>query len=108
MTLANRLSFYHVAVAVVLGGFAQAAIGAGVIYDENFGGLATDNLNGSTPDVDNSGNNSLWSAFSGYKQDGTIPANVAQGAFLPFTPVAGNTYTLSVSFSNVAGTSANW
>lgn len=109
MTLVNRLGVYCVAVATILATFGPAtANAAGVIYDENFLGSATDNLNGSTVDVDNSGNNSLWLASSGFKQDGTIPTNVALGGFLPFTPVAGNTYTLSVSFSNVAGTSVNW
>ncbi len=107
--ISYRLSFCSVALAIVLSSFGStAAIGAGVIYDENFLGAATDNLNGSTPDTDNSGNSSLWLASSGFKQDGTIPNNVALGAFLPFTPVAGNTYTLSVSFANVAGTSVNW
>ena len=113
MILANRQNLGSLAIAITLVFvFASAGYSAGVLYDENFGGLATDNLNGSTPDVDNSGNfNTTWLAYSGYKQNGLIPSNnIAQGAWLPFVPLAGNTYTLSVSFTGVGpdGTSTNW
>jgi hypothetical protein len=49
----------------------------------------------------------LWAAHSGYGADGSISsAAAARGAFLPFTPAVGNTYTLSASFTNVTPASA--
>src|SRR5215471_716136 len=98
MILGNRQNLLSaLAVATLALVCTTKAHAVGVLYDENFTGLATDNLNGSTPDVDNSGNNATWLANSGFKQNGAIPtASVAQGAWLPFVPQAGNTYTLSV------------
>ena len=87
---------------------------AGLIYEENFGGLATAALNGKQPDTDNTvGGADAWLAYPNYKQDGTTPSdNVSQGAWLPFQPDPYNLYTLSASFRGVGqtgtGTSVSW
>jgi hypothetical protein len=112
MTSSNRLGFFFTLAALAVGywGFAQKAT-AIVIYQENFTGLATAALNGKIPDTDNNGGSNTWTADTGYKQDGTTPtASVNQGAFLPFTPLTGNIYTLTASFTGVGpdGTSVAW
>jgi hypothetical protein len=113
MKLSSRLGFYCTITAAAVCYFSSAAtFAAGVIYQENFGGLATNNLNGSTVDIDQSGGfNTTWTAYSGYKQNGLMPsASVATGAFLPFVPTAGNQYTLTATFTGIGpvGTSAAW
>ncbi len=113
MISSYRLGFLGLATATLTACLAgSSTFAAGVLYQENFGGLATNNLNGSTVDTDNSGGfNTTWTAYSGYKQNGLMPsASVAQGAFLPFVPIAGNVYTLTATFTGVgpAGTSAAW
>jgi len=90
---------------------ANTAAYGGIIYQDNFDGSSSTNLNGLPPDIDNNGGTNNWQAYSGYKANGTMPAtSVNQGAWLPFAPVAGNVYTLSVSMTNVGpdGTSASW
>src|SRR5204862_7515954 len=98
MISSNRLSFFCMLVALASGvfGFADHATALNTIYEENFLGSVANNLNGSTVDVDNSGGfNTTWLAYSGYKQNCLLPsASVAEGAWLPFIPSAGNTYTL--------------
>lgn len=88
---------------------------ATIIYHDNFDGSSgLTFLNGSAPDVDNNGGSNTWLAFgnatnvNGYKEDGTLASgSVSQGAWLPFTPVSGNIYTLSVSLTGVGPQSAN-
>lgn len=97
-----------IAIAIVAGG--PAASGA-IIYQDNFDGSASTNLNGLAPDVDNNGGTNTWEAYSGFKANGTLPsASVNQGAWLPFVPQAGNVYQLSVSLANIGpdGSSAAW
>jgi hypothetical protein len=113
MICSNRLGFYTVCVTLVVGfcGFTERANALGVLYQENFTGSASNNLNGKHPDIDNNGGTNTWAAYSGYKQNGLIPtASVNLDASLPFIPLAGNTYTLSASLTGVAGTagSASW
>ncbi len=83
-----------------------------VIYQENFTGSASTPLNGSLVDTDNNGGTNTWVANSGYKLNGATPTGtgVNSGAYLPFTPVAGNVYTLSASFTGIGpdGTSVSW
>src|SRR5262245_15763733 len=104
MTSLNRLGFFcaSAALAVGVGGFAQRAA-ALVIYQENFTGSASTALNGTPVDVDNNGGSNTWVANSGYKLNGATPTGtgVNSGAFLPFTPVAGNVYTLTASFTGI-------
>jgi hypothetical protein len=94
-------------VVAILVTFMVPAVRAGTIYHDDFSGLQAANLNGTTPDV---GTNA-WKANTGYKANGLMPSlNVNSGAFLPFAPVAGNLYTLSVSFTGVGedGDSIAW
>jgi hypothetical protein len=115
MISTNRLGFFCL-LAVLTTAFwsvADRIIAASVIYDEDFLGSVNDNLNGSTVDVDHSGasTTTTWKAYSGFKQNGLLPsAGVNLGAWLPFAPQAGNTYTLSASLTGVGpdGTSAAW
>jgi hypothetical protein len=105
MISSNRLGFFCMLVALASGvfGFVDNAAALNTIYEENFLGSSANNLNGSTVDVDNSGGfNTTWLAYSGYKQNGLLPtASVSQGAWLPFIPSGGNTYTLTASLTGV-------
>jgi hypothetical protein len=95
--------------AAALGVLATAAsVRAAVLYDENFAGPAATVLNGQIPDVDQNGGFNQWRAHTGFLADGsmTVPANGA-GAWLPFVPTPGFTYTLSASFVGVTG-NTNW
>jgi hypothetical protein len=111
MISTNRLGFFCVLAALAVGflGFAQNAT-ADVIYQEIFGNNGANNLNGFAPDLPVAGANT-WVAYNGFKESGVLPtASVNLGAYLPFTPVAGNLYTLSASFTGVTtdGTNAAW
>jgi PEP-CTERM motif len=95
--------------------FIVPAARAGIIYSASFGGdntnLAGSGLATSGLDVDNNGGSNTWVASTGYKKNGTTPsASINSGAYLPFTPVAGNTYTLSARFLGVGpdGTNVAW
>jgi hypothetical protein len=101
------LAFTVTAVVVT---FIVPAARAGIIYSASFGGDSS-NLAGSGPDVDNNGGTNTWVASTGYKKNGTTPsAGINSGAYLPFTPVAGNIYTLSARFLGVGpdGTNVAW
>jgi hypothetical protein len=77
---------------------------AGQIYLDNFDGTAGADLNGAAPDV--GANN--WAAHNAFDADGLItPVAGGSSAVLPFTPAAGNLYTLSASFRGVTG-NTNW
>lgn len=77
---------------------------AAQIYLDNFDGAATVNLNGTTPDVGASN----WAAHNAFDADGVItPVAGGSSAVLPFTPVAGNVYTLTTSLRGVTG-NTNW
>jgi hypothetical protein len=107
----RRLSGALAALLVLCLALAAIDSRAAVLYDETFPGLATDLLNGTGPDVDNNGGFNLWAAHSGYRADGATPTtSVARGAWLPFVPTNGNTYTLTTRFSGVGpdGTSNTW
>ncbi len=92
---------------------ATSAANGAIIYQDNFDGSASTNLNGLPPDIDNNGGTNTWQAYSGYKANGLMPSgNIAvnQGAWLSFAPQAGNIYQLSASMTGVGpdGTSASW
>ncbi|BBO30820.1 hypothetical protein [Lacipirellula parvula] len=88
-------------------GGAALADGA-TIYSHNFGGSNAAPLHGVAPDVDNNGGTNAWAAYSGFKADGTYATNIQRGAFLPFTPAAGNVYALDASFSVNLSASNTW
>ncbi|MCX5653352.1 MAG: PEP-CTERM sorting domain-containing protein [Planctomycetota bacterium] len=79
---------------LVAAGSTQATI----MYSDDFGGLRSADLNGTTPDITPTGSET-WTATSGFKADGYIAANWygSQEASLPFIPVSGKVYTLSVT-----------
>jgi hypothetical protein len=101
--------------AILVTCFVPVAKAGTIIYHDNFDGSSGSTfLNGSAPDVDNNGGTNTWLAYgsatnvNGYKEDGTLAsANISQGAWLPFTPVSGNIYTLSISLTGVGPQSAN-
>ena len=115
MTSTNRLGYFCILAALTTAfwSVADRVIAVSVIYDEDFLGLASDNLNGSTVDIDHSGatTTTTWKAYSGFKQNGLLPSTgVNLGAWLPFVPQSGNTYTLSASLTGVGpdGSSVAW
>lgn len=115
MTSLNRLGFFCMSAALTTAffGVADRAIAVAVIYDEDFLGSGSDNLNGSTVDIDHSGasTTTTWKAYSGFKQNGLLPTtSVNLGAWLPFVPQTGNTYTLSASLTGIGpdGSSTAW
>lgn len=89
----------------VSAGLASAA-SAGIIYQDNFtGSTALGTLNGSAPTVDN-GNSATWTSYAtgsgsaarGWSDSGYSMAGANSGreeAYLLFTPVSGQIYTLS-------------
>ncbi len=83
-----------------------------IIYHDDFNGSASTAVNGQPLDVDNNGGANTWVANSGYKENGATPTGtgVNSGAFLPFTPAAGNIYTLTARFTGVGpdGASVSW
>jgi hypothetical protein len=83
---------------------ASLELTAAQIYLDNFDGTATANLNGTTPDVGASN----WAAHNAFDADGLItPVAGGSSAVLPFTPAAGNLYTLTASYRGVTG-NTNW
>lgn len=103
--------------ALAMLGLALRTASAGqIIYQDSFNGSSTTPLNGSAPTVDN-GTSTAWtasggsSAFadSGYTSES---GNAGAEAYLNFTPVSGNIYTLSATlYMNVldqANPSYNW
>lgn len=81
---------------------------AAVLYDENFTGAAATTLNGQIPDVDQNGGFNVWRGHTGFAADGSMVVPTGgSGAFLPFVPTPGFTYTLSVSLTGVTG-DGNW
>jgi hypothetical protein len=86
-------------IAVVALGLALAPVAqAEIIYFDDFGGLRSANLNGTTPDITPTGSE-MWTATGGFKADGFIEENWngSQSASLPFVPDTGTVYTLSVT-----------
>lgn len=79
-----------------LGSAAQAAI----IYQDSFTGSGE--INGVAPTTTTGG--ATWTAASGMSMDGsgTLTFNGERNAYLPFTPVAGNVYTLTATLDNTA------
>lgn len=67
------------------------------LYFDDFSGSGLADLNGTAPDI--RPGSETWLAGTGattWKADGSASGGSFQNAFLPFTPVAGHTYTLSV------------
>jgi hypothetical protein len=74
----------------VAGAFAQTTL-----YFDDFSGSNLADLNGTAPDI--RPGSETWLAGTAWKADGSAAGGDNQNAFLPFTPVAGRLYTLSVA-----------
>lgn len=91
--------------------FCIAAVSASaqtVIYFDDFSGLNSSDLHGTAPDT--RPDNETWIANTGgngWKADGFISGSGPSNAFLPFSPVAGNRYTLSID-ANPVNANSNW
>jgi hypothetical protein len=77
---------------------------ADILYYDNFDGLATAGLAGTTPDTTMGTN--TWSSSGVFFADGHITSNTRMAA-LPFVPAAGHIYKLSAELNPTAD-SANW
>jgi hypothetical protein len=101
----NCIRLVTVAIAIALP-FAGRALGQ-VIYQDDFSGSGT--LNGAAPDV--RPGTETWDATE-WQADGTItsPAiGTGSNAFLPFAPVAGQIYTLSLDVNPTSAVDpTNW
>ena len=93
MTLQHRMVGY----AGVCLCLAAASVSAAVIYEDDFSGSGSINLNGLAPDV----GTSVWVAHSGWKADGT-PGSYSS-ATLPFAPQSGRIYLLTARLTQVVG-----
>ncbi len=102
--------------AMALAGLMAGTASASTIYSDNFSGSATANsLNGTAPTVDN-GPSSTWtvgstSGYTGFAANGSSDAS-PNGliAYLQFTPVSGEIYTLSAGLDlvNPLTTTNSW
>lgn len=113
-----KMTFHHTILALIgIGSLALApALSAAVIYSDDFSGGAAAPLNGTTPDTTSGSfggtSGATWSADGFYRADGSVLAiNGGSGShfsgWLPFTPQAGNIYTISADV-NTTGGSADW
>jgi hypothetical protein len=100
----NRMKTVLLLATVILLACAGSASAQVTIYEDSFTG--TGSLNASTPTIDTGGNGGTAGAT--FIADGTWQTNGssasantagASNAFLPFTPVAGQDYTLSATLS---------
>jgi hypothetical protein len=83
----------------------SVAAEAGTIFYDDFDGLGSVALNGTTPEITTAG--AAWAASADFKADGYSAATAGGSATLPFTPVHGRVYTLDCSLSGVSG-DADW
>lgn len=79
---------------------------AAIIYSDDFSGSSGANLNGTAPDV--RPGTQTWTAATAIKADGSVSGVGHASAYLPFNPVAGNVYTMSVDVNVTGGTGGNW
>ena len=102
-TCVTRVTRLRTVLAALLCGVV-AAISAGpvraaTIYFDPLTGSSANNLNGTTPPTDNytgTAGPHTWSASTIFKADGSVTTSGSSGsAALPFTPTAGNVYTLT-------------
>jgi len=93
----------YIAMAVAL----CAAVGAqaGILFQDDFSGVSTNGLNGTTPDVTQAG--ATWVASDAvFKADGSIVDSSNKGAWLAYAFEANKTYTLSADI--ISSAAADW
>lgn len=101
MFMKNRL---FVALLVVAAMTTVSAAQASLVYHDNFDGLSTVDLIGTTPDVTTG--SATWVSggqTTGWKADGSIAVNAGYCAFLPLTVTADNVYTVSMTSTVTSG-----
>ena len=94
-----------VAVAAIPLGLLASTASAATIYSDNFPGLSTSPLNGTTPATDTPNVN--WAADSQWKANGSISLSSGSyaDAYLTLTPASGQIYTLSADINAIANAS---
>lgn len=96
------LSLYLIAITS-----AHLATAATVIYQDDFSGGSTTDLNGLAPDVRPGAE--VWAANPLFKADGLVgPGANDASAWLPFTPQAGNIYTLTTTYEVDPASQTSW
>jgi hypothetical protein len=94
-----------IAMCSILFGFAAPVTQGAVIYQDNFTGSGSNTLIGTTPTVTTGGK--FWVRNDpSFAANGQAVANA--GAYLPFTPVAGNVYTLQGTLNPVSSGGDGW
>lgn len=90
-------------------GLASTAATAAIIYQDNFPGSATAQLNGTSPATDLTGAN--WTSSGWYANgatNGVNTSNTANLAYLPISVSDGNVYTISAVLDPNAGNNGAW
>jgi hypothetical protein len=72
-----------------------------VIYSDDFSGDSATALNGTAPDI--RPGSETWLAGASYKADGSVVGADNNNVFLPFTPMSGKIYILSLDVNVTAG-----
>jgi hypothetical protein len=103
MNTRKRLINLSAVAVVVIGilGMTIETTHADVLYSDDFSGINTDLLHGTTPDITTGG--ATWVATSNYKADGSSTGLDASTMTLAFAPVNGNVYTLDAQIGTVGG-----
>ena len=110
MLCASRITLLAAAAAATLALGCVSMASANIIYQDSFN--RTGQLNTSTPPTDSGG--ATWTAGTsittttasgGYA---SLTSTTNSMAYLPFTPVSGNIYTLTASLNPTPGTTTNW
>jgi hypothetical protein len=89
----------------ILFGFAAPVTQGAVIYQDNFTGSGSNTLIGTTPTV-TTGGNSWVGTDPSFAANGQAVANA--GAYLPFSPLVGDVYTLQGTLNPVSSGGDGW
>lgn len=87
-----------------------AAVGvqAGILFQDDFSGPGTNDLNGMALDVNNQ-DSQTWRAAAIFKADGSVSTTTGHGAaWLDFTPAAGHVYTLKTTITANDSANTDW
>lgn len=106
LKISSVMNFRMCAFSVVAFGLAafSARAATTTLYHDDFSGLATSNLVGTTPDITTGG--AVWSGSTAFKADGTTTSNNA--VYLPITFSTNTTYTFTLTFDLAASSEAAW
>lgn len=78
---------------------------AEVIYYEDFSGSVQNELDGTSPDINNSAGGNTWTASWSWRANGYLGtwASAGSSATLPFSPESGKVYQITATFRDVEG-----